>query len=392
MSKRAGCPLRTCRAFERMNRISAATEADIVEEVQGARARRTAFEIVGAGSKRNYGRPISCRDLLDVSSLKGIVAYQPEELIVTVLPGTPVVELEAALAEKGQRLGFDPPDWGPLFGSSPQIGTIAGAISTDACGPARVRYGAVRDQLLGFRAVNGLGEAFKAGGKVVKNVTGFDIPKLVCGAFGTLCILTELTLRVFPKPSRERTFAIRDIGPEEGFALLRKVWASPLEATGLGFCADSVVMRVEGEEGPLAEKVSMLKNLCGHHALESADGEVFRAIGNGDAFLKSSKELWRLSIPPSKAADVVARIGASLWVGDCAGAILWLATNDLQMVREVAGAAGSHATLMKADAAKRAALGVFEAEDPARAQLTRSVKAAFDPLGLFNPGRMWDGV
>ena len=101
MSKRAGCPLRTCRAFERMNRISAATEADIVEEVQGARARRTAFEIVGAGSKRNYGRPISCRDLLDVSSLKGIVAYQPEELIVTVLPGTPVVELEAALAEKG---------------------------------------------------------------------------------------------------------------------------------------------------------------------------------------------------------------------------------------------------------------------------------------------------
>jgi glycolate oxidase FAD binding subunit len=375
-----------------MNRISAATEADIVEAVQNARAKQTPFEIVGAGSKREFGRPMFCRDLLDVSSLKRIVAYQPEELIITVLPGTPVVELEKALAEKGQRLGFDPPDWGPLFGSQSAIGTIAGAISTDACGSARVRYGAVRDQLLGFRAVNGLGEAFKAGGKVVKNVTGFDIPKLVCGAFGTLCVLTELTLRVFPRPSRSQTFVIRNIEPQEGFALLRKVWASPLEATGLGFCANSIVMRMEGEEGPLAEKVSMLKSLCARHALEVANSEVFGAIGNGDAFLKSTEDVWRLSIPPSQAAEVVDRIGASLWVGDCAGALLFLATNDYQKVREVARTAGGRATLMKADAKKRAAIGVFEAEDPTRTQLTRSIKAAFDPLGLFNPGRMWDGV
>jgi glycolate oxidase FAD binding subunit len=375
-----------------MNRISAATEADIVEAVHGARAKRTAFEIVGAGSKRNYGRPMSGEDLLDVSSLKGIVAYQPEELIITVLPGTPVVELEMALAERGQRLGFDPPDWGPLFGSPPQIGTIAGAISTDACGPARVRYGAARDQLLGFRAVNGLGEAFKAGGKVVKNVTGFDIPKLVCGAFGTLCVLTELTFRVFPKPSRSQTFAVRNIEPQEGFVLLRKVWASPLEATGLGYREGSIVMRLEGEAGPLAEKVSMLKSLCGHHVLELADCEMFRAIGNADAFLDTREDVWRLSIPPSQAADVVDHIGASVWVGDCAGAVLWLATNDHRKVREVGGTAGGHATLMKADAAKRASIGVFEAEDPVRAQLTRSVKTAFDPLYLFNPGRMWDGV
>jgi len=122
-----------------MSRISATNEADIIDAVRDARAKREPFEIIGAGSKRDYGRPMSCGTLLDTSSLKGIVAYEPEELIITLLPGTPVVELERALAENGQRLGFDPPDFGPLFGSPPAIGTIGGAISTDACGPARVR-------------------------------------------------------------------------------------------------------------------------------------------------------------------------------------------------------------------------------------------------------------
>jgi len=375
-----------------MKRISAITEADIVEAVHNARAKRTAFEIVSAGSKRGYGRPLSCENLLDVGSLRGIVAYQPEELIITVLSGTPVDELDMALAEKGQRLGFDPPDLGPLFGAKPAIGTIAGAVSTNASGPARVRYGAVRDQLLGFRAVNGLGEAFKAGGKVVKNVTGFDIPKLVCGAFGTLCVLTELTLRVFPKPSRDQTFVIRDMEPREGFALLRKVWANPLDATGLGYYANSIVLRVEGEEEPLAEKVRILKRLCGRHILEGADSETFRTIGDAGAFLSSDEDVWRLSIPPSQAAGVLDRIRASLWVADCAGAVLWLASNNHVLVRDVAKAVGGHATLVKADAARRASLGVFAAEDEVRAQLTRSVKAAFDPLRLFNPGRMWDGV
>ncbi len=375
-----------------MNRTIAATEADIVEAVHAARARRTPFEIASAGSKRDYGRPLSCENLLDVGSLKGIVAYQPDELIITVLPGTPVVELNMALAEKGQCLGFEPPDFGPLFGSPPAIGTIAGAVSTDASGSARVRYGAVRDQLLGFRAVNGLGETFKAGGKVVKNVTGFDIPKLVCGAFGTLCILTELTLRVFPKASRSQTFAIRDLEPKDGFALLRRVWASPLEAMGLGYCDKSIVVRVEGEAGPLAEKVSMLQGLCGHHLLQPADSEIFCTIGNAGLFLNAREDVWRLSIPPSQATAVIDRIGASLWVGDCAGAILWLATNNHSLVRDVAKAVGGHATLMKADAARRASICVFAAEDEVRAQLTRSIKAAFDPLRLFNPGRMWDDV
>jgi glycolate oxidase FAD binding subunit len=250
----------------------------------------------------------------------------------------------------------------------------------------------VRDQLLGFRAVNGLGDVFKAGGKVVKNVTGFDIPKLVCGAFGTLCVLTEVTLRVYPRPSRTQTLAIEDIVANEGFALLRKAWASPLEATGLAYASGSAFFRLEGEAEPLAEKVAMLKVLCGGRVLKSLGDDIFRRIADGETFLNSDEHIWRISIPPSQAANVVGGFGTSLWVGDCAGGVVWLASNDDQRVRAVAKDEGGYAILVRADAVTRTKFNVFEVEDSVRAQLTRSVKAAFDPLGLFNPGRMWDGV
>lgn len=377
-----------------MSEIAAASESDVVDAVRHARTTRSPFEIVGARSKRNLGRATTRPDsILDVSAIKGIVAYEPEELIITVLPATPIAEIEAALAEKSQRLGFDPPDWGPLLGAPAGMGTIGGAISADASGSARIRYGAVRDQLLGFRAVNGFGQPFKAGGKVVKNVTGFDIPKLVCGAFGTLCVLTEVTLRVFPKPSLSQTLSLRNVPPEHAFALLRKIWSSPLEATGLACANGATVIRLEGEKEPLAEKIAFLKSLCGGRDITLVDDvDIFRKLGNGDLFLSSQDYLWRIAIPPCTAASVVTEVGSALWAADWAGGLLWIATNSGQRLREIVSEAGGHALLMRADARTRAGVDVFEREDPVRAQLTRSVKAAFDPLGLFNPGRMWDGV
>ncbi len=378
-----------------MSEVAAASESEVVEAVRHARETRSPFEIVAARSKRNLGRAAGTTGtILDVSGIKGIVAYEPEELIITARPGTPIAEIDAALSEKGQRLGFEPPDWGPLLGAPAGLGTIGGAISADICGPARVRYGAVRDQLLGFRAVNGLGEAFKAGGKVVKNVTGFDIPKLVCGAFGTLCVLTEVTLRVFPQPSRTQILSVPNLAAPDAFALLRKVWSSPLEATGLACSAGAAFIRLEGETEPLAEKVALLNSLVGWNDVQSLDddGSIFRGIGNGNAFLTSPENLWRVMIPPSQAAAVMGQVGSVLWAGDWAGGLLWLATNEGHRLREIAGAVGGYAVLMRADAQTRASVDVFEKEDPVRAQLTRSVKAAFDPLGLFNPGRMWDGV
>src|SRR5215468_134194 len=150
----------------------ASSETDVIEAVHTAREWQSPLEIVAGGTRRNYGRAVvAMGTVLDVSGLTGIIAYEPEELILTAAPGTPVAEIEAALAAKGQRLGFDPADWrGLLEPEHGGLGTIGGAISADACGPARVRYGAARDHLLGLRGVNGFGEAFKAGGKVVKNV------------------------------------------------------------------------------------------------------------------------------------------------------------------------------------------------------------------------------
>ena len=389
----AGSPLPTCRGFEPMTAVVAHTEDDVATVVREARLAAKPFEIIGAGSKRALGRASSAAHAeLDVSAMNGIVAYEPEELIITVRPATRVSEITTVLAAKGQRLGFDPPDLGPLLGAPPGIGTIGGAISCDISGPARVRHGAARDQLLGFRGVNGLGEAFKAGGKVVKNVTGFDIPKLVCGAFGTLCVLTEVTLRVFPKPSHSRTFVARDLSPTDALALLRKVWASPLEASALSCSPAGAYVRLEGEAEPLADKFRLLQSLCDPVKLEACDDVELDDIANAAAFLSSREDVWRVAIPPTRAARVIEAVAPSHWSGDCAGGILWIATHDHKGLRHVVRAADGHATLIRADIETRSSIDVFEAEDPVRAQLTRAVKKAFDPLGLFNPGRMWDGV
>ena len=282
--------------------MKAANEEQVVDIVRAARAHRRTLEIAGGGTRRGFGRPAPCDDVLDLSGLRGIVVYEPEELILTVRPGTPLDEIEAALSAKGQRLGFEPQDWRALLGST-GTPTIGGAISCNANGPAAVRFGRARDHLLGFRAVNGFGEAYKAGGRVVKNVTGFDLPKLMCGAMGTLGPLTELTFRVFPK-SLSKIF-VAMLPPD----VLRKVAASPLEATALLHADGKAYVRLEGA---LDDKTAMLRRL-----------------------------------------------------GD------FVETDALP------------APILPAPLAP---------EPPARATLTRAVKAAFDPLGLFNPGRMFEGV
>jgi glycolate oxidase FAD binding subunit len=372
--------------------MRAASEAEVVEFVRDARERRCTLEIVGAGSKRGLGRAVTCDDVLDVSSLRGIVSYQPEELLLTALPGTSVVEIERLLAAHGQCLGFDPGDWGPLFGARAGAGTIGGAIAAEVSGPGAVRHGRVRDHLLAYRAVNGFGEVYKAGGKVVKNVTGFDLPKLMCGAFGTLGVLTEVTLRVFPKPPLSRVFtAARD--PADGFALLRTVWSSPLEATGLAYADGSAFIRLEGEAQPLAEKEALLRTLAGDVA-PITDGEaLFRQVRDGAPYVGMPHDIWLVSLPPANASAAVATLAPAAWYGDRAGGLLWVGMPDGNAgVHEIAARHGGTARLLRASAETRAHVPVFMPEEPARAALTKAVKAAFDPLALFNPGRMYADV
>jgi glycolate oxidase FAD binding subunit len=387
-----------------MTRVT--SEAEILEFVQTARAERRPFEIVAGGTRRGVGRPLlgdsgSNLPLLDVSGVSGIVEYQPEELIVTAKPGTSLAELKAVLTEKKQCLGFDPVDW--IFFGGTGTATLGGALSSDASGSGRLRHGPARDSLLAFRAVNGFGDAFRGGAKVVKNVTGFDLPKLVCGAFGTLGVLSEVTFRVYPRPLARTTLILRDMAPEAGFAALRTVWKSALEPSGLAYVPGSAnfpglgdigqgasLIRFEAAEMPLSEKIAATRLLVGDAQILEQGETVFAAIGEGAIYKDNDLEVWRVTVPPTEAARMAASLASPLWLGDWAGSLLWVGAKaeDAPRIRKLAAEVGGHAMLLRAPAAHRAALGLFAPQPPALAAITASVRAAFDPLGLFNPGRL----
>ena len=377
-----------------MSRIDNPEQA--LEFVRTAREAKTPFEIVAGGTRRGVGKPLDGLPLLDVSGLSGIVKYEPEELILTALPATPLAEITAVLAEKNQRLGFDPADWSRLLHSN-GVATLAGAASCDASGSGRLRHGSARDSLLGFAAVNGMGDSFRAGSKVVKNVTGFDLPKLVCGAYGTLCVLTELTFRVYPKPQHAAILCLNDVTLDVGFAHLRKIAHSALEPVGLAYLPAAMggqgqgtaMIRLEGAAAPLEEKIAMAHGLLGD-GLQRTQEDMFAAIGSGEKFADLDGDVWRVMIAPSDAPRVARELNARHWLGDWAGGLIWLAAHhtDAVRIRAVTAKAQGQAMLLRASPESRAAHGLYAAQPPALAALNRAVKAAFDPLSLFNPGRL----
>jgi glycolate oxidase FAD binding subunit len=402
-----------------VNRIAPANEAEIASAVREAADTGAAFEIVSGGSKRAMGRPVEAPFVLDIKALSGIVTYEPEELVLTASAATPMIEIEAALASKHQMLGFAPADWGPLFGTAGGRATLAGVVAANACGARRVKAGAVRDHVIGCRFVNGKGEAIKAGGHVIKNVTGFDISRLMCGAFGTLGVLTELTVRLTPANPRNAVLALADCDTGAGLGALRAAARLPVEATGLAYLPAALLaenetvrafglspgrgaalIRVEGTPSAIVEKLSLLRTHFADHDLMALDemlaDTLFKAIGNGGFFVNSRSDLWRLVLTPSEAGAALAELRPTFWYADWAGGLIWLA---LEATQETAGALraltarfGGHATLMRAGDEARSRLAIFDPETPARAKLTRSVKAAFDPHRLFNPGRMYRDV
>jgi glycolate oxidase FAD binding subunit len=382
-----------------MSRIK--NPAQALEFVRAAREAKTPFEIVAGGTRRSVGRPLNGLPVLDVSDLSGIVKYEPEELILTARPATKLAEINAVLGEKNQRLGFDPADWSRLLGSNGAT-TLAGAVSCDASGSGRLRHGGARDSLLGFQAVNGLGESFRAGGKVVKNVTGFDLPKLVCGAYGTLCVLTEMTFRVYPKPQHAAILCLSDVTPDIGLAALRRIVHSALEPAGLAYLPASMLaqaqfdggqgaglIKLEGAGKALEEKIAMAHGLLGDGLLRIED-DMFGALGNGEKFAASAGDVWRVMIAPSDAAHVVKELNARHWLADWAGGLIWLSAHpsDAARIRKVAAGAQGQAMLLRASPESRDSLGLYAPQPPALAALNRAVKAAFDPLSLFNPGRL----
>ena len=396
-------------------RAAPQTEEEVADAVRQAAATGTAFEILSRGALRNYGRPVSADAILDVSAISGVVKYEPEELVLTACAGTPLPEIEALLAGKNQMLGFEPADWGPLFGEAAGNTTLAGIIATNACGARRFKAGAVRDHTIGCRFINGQGEAIKAGGHVIKNVTGFDLPKLMCGAFGTLGVLTELTLRVIPAPKRIATLVLKNCSAEAGFHALSQAAGLAADPTGLAYLPSKAraasaasdlsssgvaLIRVEGNSPAVVERLDLLYARFNDHDLATLDDDrtraIFCEISDGGMFVSRSCDIWRLCVPPSQAHEAVELAGADFWYADWAGGLIWLdlpaSEETAKRLRAITARLGGHATLMRASHEARTRFGVFEPEAPARANLTAAVKAAFDPGRILNPGRMYETI
>lgn len=397
---------------------------DVVDVIRWAAAEGKPLDLHGRRSKAGFGRPAQTEYALDLGRLAGVLDYEPAELIVTLRPGTLLADLEKQLAAASQMLAFEPPDFGPLWGQPAGRGTLGGAIGCNLAGPRRFKAGAMRDHLLGFTAVSGRGEIFKAGGKVVKNVTGYDLPKLVCGAFGTLVALTEVTVKVLPAPEKTRTVLVFGLDDEQAVRALAAAAASPNEVSGLahlpaGIAARSGVgyvaqagravtaLRIEGTDISVAARCRALRDLLqSHGALEELHSMnsawLWRELRDAACFvLPQERVLWRLSVAPTAGPAVTAVIAQAVpgaeWFYDWAGGLVWLslppsADADAAIVRGAVETHGGHATLIRADAATRAAVPVFEPQPPALMALSARVKAAFDPMNILNPGRMVAGV
>jgi glycolate oxidase FAD binding subunit len=400
--------------------------AEAAEMILWAGSERRTLEIRAGGSKGGFGRPMRADQVLDVSRLAGVVDYEPAELVLTARPATPLKDIAALLAEQGQMLSFEPPDWRDLLGGGgePTLAgraepTLGGTIACNLSGPRRLRAGAARDFFLGFAGVSGRGEIFKAGGKVVKNVTGYDLCKLMAGSFGTLALLTEVTIKVMPRPETACTLLIPALADEAAVGLMAGALNSPHEvaaaahlpaipARRLGF-ADSALtaLRLEGPAPSIAFRAEALQLLFGSGPrLDAAESEAFwRKIGEVSPLLSlPGRVVWRLCPPPSAAPALVAAIleqsPSAEHFYDWAGGLVWLSLDAAEagpdagasLVRAALKPFGGHATLVVASEATREKVAVFEPETPALAALTRKIKQGFDPYGALNPGRIREGA
>jgi glycolate oxidase FAD binding subunit len=382
------------------------------------------FEVIGQGSKRGIGRRMQTDATLDLSGLAGVTLYEPEELVLTARAGTPIASVETLLAGKGQQLAFEPMDYGSLLGGGAGRGTIGGVLAANLSGSRRIKAGAARDHFLGCTAVSGRGETFKSGGRVVKNVTGYDLCKLLAGSWGTLAVMTEVTIKVLPRPETEVTVAVLGLDNGEAMRAMAAALATSCEVSGAAHLPASVVNRIaiaEAMGGGRALTLLRLEGVApsvGHRkaVLQSAMvgfGEVavcdemvsrrlWRAICDVTAFAAmrtaTDNALWRISTAPAKGAELAQLIGPEAeLMFDWAGGLVWALLPPSEdagatLVRSAVAACGGHATVIRAPVSMRAASAVFEPQDVGVAALTKRVKESFDPRGVLNPGRMWAGV
>ncbi len=382
--------------------VAPSTEAEVAEAVRSARDRSEPLEIRGGGTRRGLGRPVQAARTLDLGSLSGIVSYDPGALTMVVAAGTPLKVVEEAIASEGQRLAFEPMDHRRLLATDgePTIGAVA---ACNVSGPRRIQAGACRDNLLGVRFVDGTGQSIASGGRVMKNVTGYDLVKLLCGSWGTLGVLTEVCIKVLPKPERAATLVLEGLTVELAVAAMSRSLGSPFEVTGAAHLPGDparTLLRVEGFEGQVDYRLARLRSIhsdtLSHVAENGVHDRLWRKVRDVEPFAGDTRPVWRLSVRPGDApaihAAMLQQLGAKIFL-DWGGGLVWVCLQENEtasagQVRRILDGKGGHATLVRAPDAVRASVPVFHPPEARIASLSRALRHKYDPGGILNPGRM----
>ncbi|MEM7191819.1 MAG: FAD-binding protein, partial [Pseudomonadota bacterium] len=395
------------------------TDEELAQIVLEAAESQTPLEVMGKGTKRELGYRVQAGAVVSTEAMSGITLYEPTELVMVAKTGTPMAEIEAALAENDQELACEPLDLAPVLGYAAGEGTVGGLVATNFSGSRRILKGAIRDHVLGIKAVNGRGEIIKSGGRVMKNVTGYDLARTLVGSWGTLAVMSEVALKVLPVQRESRTlifFGLTDYAAVEALCI---AMGTPFEVSGTlhlypelaarmpdpdiaGAGRAVTAIRIESFPVSARYRVSRLREALLAYGpeleLESDRGQAFwRNVRALKMFESEKYPLWRLSTVPTNAAELVGNLARKIDVRaayDWSGGLIWIETPSLTDagavdIRRQLAEFGGHATLIRADSAIRSGIDVFQPLEPPHNMLAAKLKHAFDPLGLFNPGRLY---
>ena len=419
---------RNFQTFQDSNTSYPKKEKEVAELIKKFHKTNTSVEIIGSGSKKKIGKPLQCTKTLNLSKLSGIIEYLPGELYIKVKSGTTIDEIESALKKNKQQLAFEPIDFGYLFLGKSDYGTAAGQVSCNLSGPRRFKSGSIRDHVLGFKAVNGRGEIIKSGGTVVKNVTGYDLSKLICGSYGTLGVLTEITFKVLPAPEESTTLAIHNLDINFAPSYLQKAVSSSNDVSGASFLPTDPVcnncqmdikktfklndlkeegsitaIRIEGSKKSINERIENLKkdlntSRLSISTLETVQSEIFwKKIKNLEFFSKTSNNILRIVIPPSNCNQLVYQLPKKFkFFLDWGGALIWVEACELtepmfNSVRKKVVRYGGYVSMIKNSDYLPYVEDVFTI-DRNRFSISESVKKSFDPKRILNPGKMYTGI
>jgi glycolate oxidase FAD binding subunit len=386
------------------------------------------LELVGTGSKKKIGKILQCAVTLNLSKIKGIIEYFPEELYIKVKAGTPIDQIEKELKKNKQQLAFEPIDFGSLLNGSSDYGTAGGQVACNISGPRRLRVGSVRDHVLGFRGVNGRGEIIKSGGTVVKNVTGYDLSKLMCGSYGTLVALTEITFKVLPTPEENKTLILHNQKIEKALQYLENSLNSSNDVSGAVFlpkepivpgCVMNIektfklndlkedgsitALRIEGSRNSIDHRmenlISNLKiNNLNISILQSHQSEIFwNKVKNLEFFSSSKNSIIRIVVPPSEGAKLIFQLSNKFkYYVDWGGALIWMEALELsegmfESIRRKVVKLGGYMTMIKNSNYLPYVEDVFTISRD-RFSISQSIKKSFDPKRILNPGKMYTGI